>query len=347
MADRNISPKNPIHSNHPEPTLFKRWFTAIATVFVLSFFAITFASMLSFVLFGQKAPFGNVALIKVQGEITTAKSGGPFSGQVASSDELIKFLKDAQKDEAIKAVVLEINSPGGSAVASSEIAEEVRKTREKKPVVSFIREVGASGAYWIASATERIYANPMSSTGSIGVISSYVEVAGLMDTYNVTYQRLVFGKYKDAGSPFRRLTDEEKGIIQGKLDIVGKAFLETVAVNRKLPVEKVKGYATGMVFLGSEAKEMGLIDEFGGKDEATKYLENKLNITVKLTEYQKVPGLIEALTGAVSQIPAFSAAGNPGRFLPVPGPSPYTQNGYPAAGFIPETIVERDAVVYT
>ena len=215
--------------------------------------------------------------------------------------------------------------------------------REKKPVISVIREVGASGGYWIASSTERIFANQLSTTGSIGVISSYLDFAGLIENYNVSYERLTFGKYKDAGSPYRHLTSEERGIMLSKLDIVGNAFIDTVATNRNMSRDKVAQYATGMAFLGKEAMEMGLIDEYGGRDEAVKYLENKLNITVKLTEYQKAPTLVEVLAGASSGMNPFMAYG------PVTPQSIIAQHtmAYPAQNSIPMALATGDGTIYT
>lgn len=311
MPQKNQPPQVIVH---PPPSLWKRWLTAIGTIITLSIIATMITGMLYLVLFGESAPFGNVGVINIRGIILTEKSRGAFSSPATSSEDVVKFLSDAKKDDNIKAVLLDINSPGGSAVASYEIAEAVKQVRQKKPVVSVIRESGASGAFWVATASDHIFANPLSSTGSIGVVSSYLEYAGLLDRFNVTYQRLVVGRYKDAGSPFKRLTGEEKRIIQGKLDIVGDVFVKAVAENRNLTLEKVREYATGMVFLGSEAKEMGLIDELGSKQDAIDFIEKKLNITAQLTEYQKVPSLIDVLSGASA------------RFAPTTGqtlPSPY------------------------
>lgn len=333
----------PTNGNNHCPSLFKRWLTALSTLFALSFFALILTGILYLMVFGEKTPFGNVAVIKVNGVISTEKSGGAFSSPTASSENIGKFLQDALKDNAIKAVILDINSPGGSAVASSEIATSVAKVREKKPVISVIREVGASGGYWIASSTERIFANPLSTTGSIGVISSYLDFAGLIENYNISYERLTFGKYKDAGSPYRHLTGEERKIMLSKLDIVGNAFIDTVATNRNMSRDKVAKYATGMAFLGKEAMDMGLIDEYGGGDEAVKYLEKKLNITVKLTEYQKVPTLVEVLSGASSGINPFKAYGQ------VTPQSIIAQQAMasPAQNSIPMALAAGDGTIYT
>ena len=151
--------------------------------------------------------YGNVALIPIEGIITG--SGGSYLGSsTISSKSIVEFIEEADKSDNIDAIVLEINSPGGSAVASDEIAEAVKNA--KKPVVSFIREVGASGGYWVASASDYIIANRMSITGSIGVISSYLEFSGLMEKYGVGYERLVAGENKDLLSPYTKLEKTKK-----------------------------------------------------------------------------------------------------------------------------------------
>src|SRR3989338_5143582 len=205
---------------------------------------------------------GNVALIPIEGVITT--DGMQYFGQpTASSKRIIDFIKEANENSQIKAIVLEINSPGGSAVASDEIATVVKSI--DKPVVAYIREIGASGGYWIASSTDYIVVQKMAITGSIGVISSYLEFSGLMEEYGVGYERLVAGKYKDVGTPFRKLQNDEKSILQGKLNLIHGFFIEEIAANRDLPVEKVKGIATGEFYLGREALNLGLLDQEGDK----------------------------------------------------------------------------------
>jgi len=144
--------------------------------------------------------FGNVALISVEGIIMGG--GSSFGQEIVSSKTIVDFLKDAEEKSRVEAVVLEINSPGGSAVASDEIASQIKKM--EKPVVVVIREVGASGGYWVASAADYVIANRMSITGSIGVISSYLEFSGLMERYGVSYERLVAGEYKDTFSRVKR-----------------------------------------------------------------------------------------------------------------------------------------------
>src|SRR3989338_1810893 len=230
----------------------------------LAFFSYTIASVLSFI-FGEEAILsGNVALIPVSGTIMVGNGDGLFEDSIANSKDLIDNIKKASANPEIKAILLDINSPGGSAVASQEVAREVK--RVNKTVYAFIREQGTSGAYWIASSANKIVSEELALTGSIGVISSYLDFSGLLADYNVSYQRLIAGKYKDIGTPFRKLSKEEEVMLQKRLDIIHDYFINAVADNRKLPKEKVRDLATGMFYLGIEAKEMGLVDELGDMD---------------------------------------------------------------------------------
>ncbi|MBI3883795.1 MAG: signal peptide peptidase SppA [Sphingobacteriales bacterium] len=179
-------------------------------------------------------------------------------------------------------MLFEINSPGGSAVASEEIANAVKKAN--KTTVAWIREIGTSGAYWVASSSGHIVANRVSITGSIGVIASYLEFPGLLEHYNITYQRLVSGKYKDIGSPFKEMTPEEKAIFQQNLDTIRDYFVSEVAKNREMSKKDVDKIANGVFYLGAQAKELGLIDELGGKDEAINYIEKKDGIKAEINK---------------------------------------------------------------
>ncbi len=126
----------------------------------------------------------------------------------------------------------------------------------------------------------------MAITGSIGVIGSYLEIDKLLDDYNVTYRRLVAGKHKDMGSPFKEMTYEEEGIMQDALDSIHNYFIQAVAENRELDVEKVRKIATGRFMIGAEAKDLGLVDELGSRQDAIEYIEKELNITADLAEYR-------------------------------------------------------------
>jgi len=247
----------------------------------------------------EKSLGGNVALIQIKGTIAVEKSS-MFGAEGTSSTEIISFLKDADRDSSIKAVVLEINSGGGSAVASKEIADAVK--RLSKPSYAVIREIGASGAYWIASACDRIIANEMSITGSVGVLSSYLQFSGLLETYNISYERLVAGKYKDMGSPLKNLTFDERAILQEKIGKIHTAFVNEVAKNRNLSYDAVQRISSAEFYLGTEALELGLVDALGDMDSAEGIIQSDLNLTkVEFSEYKKPKGLIELLSGVFAE----------------------------------------------
>jgi protease-4 len=242
---------------------------------------------------------GNVALIPVKGVITSDAEMLAFGERGASAEDIIEFIEKADKNPKIEAILLDINSPGGSAVGSEELARAVEEVN--KTTVALIREVGASGGYWVASAADKVVANRMSVTGSIGVFSSYLEFSGLLDDYNVTYQRLVAGKYKDMGSSLKPLTPDERSLLQSKLDLIHDYFIEDVAENRGLTMEETNHLADGSFYLGSEAKELGLVDILGGKQEAIEIIEQELNITVEIAKYEKRKSLFDVFGEALSK----------------------------------------------
>lgn len=277
-----------------EPSKTKSIVLTIVAILVFVFIILPLAMSL---FDGSKV--GNVASIPIEGPITG--DGGNYLGSpTASSVEIVAFIKEAGTDPQIKVILVEINSPGGSAVASDEIASALKKT--EKPVVALIREVGASGGYWIASAADQIIANKMSITGSIGVISSYLEFSGLMEEYGVGYERLVAGKYKDMGVPFRELQDEERAILQTKLNKIHGFFIEEIAANRDLPVEKVKGIATGEFYLGIEALNLGLVDQVGDKDTAEQFMKDAYGLKeIDYVVYERELGFFDALASVFAE----------------------------------------------
>ncbi len=241
---------------------------------------------------------GNVALIPIEGEIT-GNGQQSFTASSLSSKEIVGFIEDAEDNPQVKVLLLEINSPGGSAVASDEIATAVKKAQ--KPVVALIREAGASGAYWIASAADHVIANRMSITGSIGVLSSYLEFSGLMNDYNVSYERLVAGERKDMGTPFKMLTEQERNIMQQKLDLIHEFFIKEVAANRNLEISQVKKIATGEFFLGVEALDLDLVDQLGGKEEAEAFIQEQYGLEdIDYVRYEHETSFFEVLGGVVS-----------------------------------------------
>ncbi|MBI2653885.1 signal peptide peptidase SppA [Candidatus Woesearchaeota archaeon] len=285
-----------------------RWGYAIFVLLLLSFLALISVGVLSlFVGVDVESLGGNVALIPVHGVILGTEDSESFFETTTTSTDIVELIEKADKNPGIKAIILEIDSPGGSAVASEEIANAVKKTN--KTTVAWIRESGASGAYWVASAADYIVASKVSITGSIGVIASYLEFPGLLERYNVTYQRLVAGKYKDIGSPFKEMTNEEKALFQQSLDAIRDYFVSEVAKNRNLNKKDIDKIANGLFYLGVQAKELGLVDELGSKDETIAYIEKKEGIKAELVEYKKEKGLLELLGEVFSKQSFFVGKG--------------------------------------
>ena len=233
-----------------------------------------------------------IVIIPIQGTISNMGSDLPFSSSQITSESIINSIKKAQENNNIKAVIFEINSPGGTVLASKEIADAVKKLN--KPKVALIRDVGASGAYWIASSADKIIADPLSITGSVGVISSYLELSDLLNRYGINYERLVVGKYKDIGTPYKDLTEEERNLLQNKINKIDKFFLNEVKINRNL--RDTKKIETGEFFLGSEAKEIGLIDYLGNKETAIE-IAKELSKTkeAKLVEFKEKKSILDIL----------------------------------------------------
>lgn len=274
-----------------------RWLIAVVIVIVLAFLSFLVAGIFSLFVSSDQVEHGNVALIAIKGTIIGDRAEGFFSEQISSQD-IVDLIKIANKNPEIKAILLEINSPGGTAVASEEISNALKKT--DKPCFAWIREIGTSGAYWAASSCDVIIASPISITGSIGVIGSYLGFAGLLERYNITYERFVSGKYKDLGTPLKEITVEERAVLQRMIDKIQEYFLDEVVANRDLTPGQIKEISTGRFYLGLEAKELGLVDYLGGKDEAVKIIEEQLNITAKIAKYKKKKTFLDLLSSVMS-----------------------------------------------
>jgi len=237
-----------------------------------------------------KKIINNIAIIQISGTIGGTSS--ILTGDAISSDEVIKYLEKAESDPTVKGIILEINSPGGTVVSSKEIAEKVKSI--DKPVVAWIREVGASGAYWIASASDSIVADPMSITGSIGVISGFLEFSQLFENHGITYEEFKGGEYKNMGSPFKELNEKERIVMQGKIDIIHKYFTKVVMENRNL---ESADFANGLFYLGIEAKALGLVDYLGGKKLAINITKDLAGIDqASIIRFEREKTLLEKLS---------------------------------------------------
>ncbi len=208
-----------------------------------------------------------IALIRVEGVILDSK-------------ETVAELKEFGESSTVKAIVLRIDSPGGGVVPSQEIHDAVKRVRNKnnKTVVASMGTVAASGGYYIASATDRIMANPGTLTGSIGVIMELANLQGLFKKLGVENVVVKSGRYKDIGSPFRKMTPADRRILQAVMDDVHRQFIEAVAEGRSLEIEEVLPLADGRIFTGRQAKDMMLVDELGNLDDAIRLAADMVGI---------------------------------------------------------------------
>ena len=258
------------------------------------------------IIFGEKEPSGNVALIKIRGVIAPDSDLGGSSSTPA--DQLVKNIKRAEANPSVKAVLIDINSPGGSAVASEEIANAIKES--KKPTFALIRDIGTSGAYWAASSTDSITASPISITGSVGATASYLEFSGLFQKYGVGYERVVSGDLKDIGSPFKNLTREEQEILEEMITSVGNYFIQRVKQDRNLTQKSVEKIKTGRFFTGKQAKELGLIDHLGGMRQTEELIKQKTGIKkIQFAVYEiKKPFSISSLLSSAAATAGKNAA---------------------------------------
>lgn len=191
-----------------------------------------------------------------------------INGVISVAEEINEDLRDFREDSSIKAIVLRIDSPGGSVAPSQEIYDSVKKTAKLKPVVVSMGSVAASGGYYIAVAGRKIVANPGTMTGSIGVIMGFSNYEELLK--KIGWQNFVVksGRFKDIGSPNRPMTDAERQILQTMIDDVQSQFVNAVAQGRHLSLEKVNEVADGRIMTGQQALAVGLVDKLGGLETA-------------------------------------------------------------------------------
>jgi len=247
------------------------------------------------------AGFGDkVALIHVDGVITSGRgSGGLFGDGSAGSEYVVGLLERARKDGSVKSVVVRINSPGGSAAGSQEIYQEVNKVRRSgKKVTVSMGDVAASGGYYIACAADRIYAQPSTLTGSIGVIMATADVHELLGKLGIDLGSIKSGKHKDMGTFTRPMTPDERRIAQDLISDVFDQFVADVSKGRKLDKGEVKKLADGRVYTGRQALKLKLIDRLGGLEDALRAAADDAGIKGEfdVVEYER-GGLLDLLFG--------------------------------------------------
>lgn len=224
-----------------------------------------------------------VAIIPVKGILSNESAEGLFVEKPSIVDIVKQQLEQAADDTQVKAVLLEIDSPGGGITASDIIYNQIIKfkTETQKKVVVYMQDVAASGGYYISSAADAIIAHPTTITGSIGVIMPLINVAELINRYGIRDNSIASGNLKEIGSPLKQMTADEAAVLKGIIDEMYMQFVKVVSTGRKLNIETVKKIADGRIYTGKQALEKGLVDQLG-------YLEDAVNTTKELA------GLTEA-----------------------------------------------------
>lgn len=246
--------------------------------------------------------FFSDGLIESDNQIAVVEVKGMISG----SREVVQQLRKFQRAPHVRGIILRIDSPGGAVGPSQEIYNAVARIKKdgKKKIYASLGSVAASGGYYIASATDKIFANPGTLTGSIGVIMAFSNVQELIAKIGVKPEVIKSGKFKDAGSPVRPISTEERQLLQNLVDDVHQQFVEDVAKGRNLSTEEVKPLADGRVFTGRQALEFKLVDQLGGLQDAIDSLAIQANIDGLpqiVREEEEVPFLDWLLQSSLSK----------------------------------------------
>ena len=267
----------------------------------------------------ESAKQGYVAVIRIDGPIY----GGPDTDSILSgssgvtSEQIMKEFQTARKDPQAKAILVRINSPGGSTGATQEIAEEMDKIRSSgKPIIISMGDMCASAGYWLASKGNYIFASPATITGSIGVYMDYTNVEDLMDKLGIKNEKIKSGAHKDILSMYRPMTGEERQMLQSMVDDIYNQFVQTVADGRKMDENKVRSIADGRILTGKEAQDLGLVDAMGNYYDALNYAASSggipgENVPVKTyTNGMSLKGILAGEAENVSKIMAREMAEN-------------------------------------
>lgn len=284
-----------------------------AIIISLCVLALLAAILIPVLLLPRRAP-PRVVVIPLSGSITTGDSSSS-SGSSITPGLVKSYLAKAESDKAVKAIILRIESSGGEIEPCQEILLEIERTKETKTIVVSMGGMAASGGYYISTPADKIVALPTTMTGSIGVISSAVNVKGLLEKLGIEIEIFKGGKYKDMYWGVRELTAEEQEIMQAMVDEYYEQFIDVVVERRGLSEDDVRDLATGQLYSGSKAKELGLVDELGDLDTAIDLAMELAGIETAIVKYYKPPrvtlwsllGLVDAMKARISGLSAEDA----------------------------------------
>jgi protease IV len=246
-----------------------------------------------------------LTIIPVKGVIT-AQSTKKLLHEIPSVvDSVKKQLQQARDDNDVKAVILEIDSPGGGITASDIIYKEILdfKERTKKKVIVSMQDVAASGAYYISVAADKIMSHPTTVTGSIGVIMPLINIADLVKKYGIEYTSVKSGDMKDIGSPFKKMSDEERAVLHNMVDEMYTRFLKIISEGRNMEIENVRKLADGRIYTGRQALDNGLVDQLGYIEDAIIMAKEMAGLKeAKIIRYKKTFTLAEIFSGTMNNL---------------------------------------------
>jgi protease-4 len=274
---------------------------------LLGFLLLTVTGCMTSSLFPKTSPLEEVVLsgegrdkillVEVSGVLTSAKPGGVldrFFDRLSLPARFKEELAKAEDDEDVKAVVFRINTPGGTVTASDILYHEIQELKKIRdiPVIASIMDLGTSGGYYVAMATDQVVAHPSSVTGSLGVIMLTLNASGLMEKIGVRADAVTSGPHKDMGSPFRTMTEQDRAIFQGVIDNFYDRFLRVIERGRpNLKPETIRRLADGRIYSATQAKDHGLVDVIGYLDDAIGLAKKKAGIEeAQVVMYQRAGG---------------------------------------------------------
>lgn len=273
----------------------------VAAVVLVTGAMAAFMSLTRFGRFESSFAEDQIGVVRVEGEILFSE---PYTDWIAELAE----------DDSVKGVIVRIDSPGGLVAPSQEIYAAILKLAEKKPVVASMASVAASGGYYVAAAAGTIVANPGTLTGSIGVKAEMPNFEKLLDKIGVSFNEIASGKLKNAGTPYREMTPEERAYFQSMVMDIHRQFVSDVAAAREMPVEKVEALADGRALTGSQALDAGLVDELGGFDHAVDLVKDECGLTGRVPLKEGPPAEEESIIRRVlNEIGLIPGSHLPGR----------------------------------
>jgi protease-4 len=207
----------------------------------------------------------------------------PITGIITDSQRVVDQLVTFRKDRKIRAIILRIDSPGGTVGPSQEIHREVKRTVQEKKIIASLGSIAASGGYYAATAADKIVSNPGTITGSIGVLMEFMRIEDLLDKMGIGFEVVKSGEFKDVGSPHRQMTKKERALLQELITDVQDQFVQAVAEGRGMTREKVVELADGRIFSGARAQEMGLVDRLGNFQDAVQLAKEMSQIEGEVT----------------------------------------------------------------